>query len=391
MKKTILLAISASIACYKMLDLISLLKEDYDLELIMTEGAKEFINPLLFSGLLKKPVYSDVFKLDEDYGIAHITLAQKADVLVIAPASADLIAKLAAGFADNLLTASVLAANCPIIIAPAMNKTMYYNPAVQRNLKRLKADGYLVIEPQEGRLACGDKGIGKLVAVETIKEVLEAALVKEKILAGKKVLVTAGPTREAIDPVRYITNHSSGKMGYALARAAYAYGGEVTLISGPTALKAPYGVKTINIQSADEMFETVKANYQMMDYIIKAAAVADFKVQQSQEKIKKDTAFNSLSLIPNPDILQYLGEHKGKQKLCGFAMETEDALHNAQKKFKAKNCDLLVLNDLRTPGAGFAVDTNVVTLITQDKTEKLELMSKDALAKVILRKLKELE
>lgn len=385
MKKTILIGITGSIAAYKSATLVStLIKQGYDIEVIMTENATKFISPLTFEALLKKPVLVDTFDKTEGYSIKHIELAKKADCFMVVPASANSIAKIANGIAYDMLSTTFLAATCKKLIAPAMNVHMFDNLATQRNIERCKSYGIAFVEPAEGLLACGDVGRGKLADLEDIIDMMQYCL-EDKPLRNKKVLVTAGPTIEDIDPVRYITNHSSGKMGYALAKKAFQLGGEVTLITGPTALKAPYGIKTIAINSASEMFEAVKQVFEKQDYIIKAAAVGDYRMATIEnQKIKKSEDTLSLTLVKNEDILAYLGTHKTKQTICGFAMETENLKENAIKKCISKNCDLLIANNLTEPGAGFKGDTNKVLFITKDAVIEKELMTKDALSKEIL-------
>lgn len=388
--KTVIVGVSSSVACYKSVQLVSdLLKEGIDVEVIETKNATEFVRPLQFSSLTKHKTYTDTFDRVENYDVEHISLANKADLFVVAPATANIIAKLANGIADDMLSTTFLACNCPKLIAPAMNTKMYDNPITQENIKKLKRHGVKFIEPETGLLACGDIGKGKLASVEEMKRVILDNLNVNKTLINKKVLITAGPTREALDPVRYISNHSSGKQGYALAKAAKEMGAEVTLISGPVELKNIEGIKTIRVNSALEMFEEVKKHYAETDYVIMAAAVADYRPENiASQKIKKSDDDYALKLVRNPDILKYLGEHKIRQKICGFAMETENTLENAKKKFFSKNCDLLVLNDLNEKGAGFKGDTNVVTLIDKEACEKLEMMSKEDLSFVILEKLR---
>ncbi|MFV0395315.1 MAG: bifunctional phosphopantothenoylcysteine decarboxylase/phosphopantothenate--cysteine ligase CoaBC [Coprobacillaceae bacterium] len=385
MKKNIIVGVTGSIAAYKAASLVSsLVKLDYDVEVIMSESATKFISPLTFESLIKKPVISDIFNEGKRGSIQHIELAKKADCFVIAPASANSIAKIANGIADDMLSTTFLAATCKKLIAPAMNTKMYDNLATQRNIERCLSYGISFVEPSAGLLACGDVGRGKLADPEDVLEMIEYCL-EPKPLHRKKVLVTAGPTQEAMDPVRYITNHSSGKMGYALAKKAYQLGAEVTLISGPTTLMVPYGVKHIAITSANEMFEEVKKIYEKQDYIIKAAAVSDYRFSEiNEQKFKKTTDEISVTLNKNEDILAFLGAHKSKQILCGFAMETENLEKYASEKFKNKNCDLLVANNLTTAGAGFKTDTNQVTFISENGLEEKELMSKDELSKEIL-------
>ncbi|MDF9825558.1 phosphopantothenoylcysteine decarboxylase/phosphopantothenate--cysteine ligase [Breznakia sp. PF5-3] len=389
MKKTIVIGVTSSIATYKAVQLVSdLLKLDYDVEVIMSKNACEFIQPLTFSSLTKHKTYVDTFDREVDYQVEHISLAKKADVFMIVPATANVIAKVAHGICDDMLTTTFLAAECPKIIAPAMNTRMLSNPITQDNLKRCKDYGMQIVEPENGLLACGDQGAGKLAKIDDLIEYIDMAAYSEKPLIGKKVLISAGPTVEKIDPVRYISNHSSGKMGYALARAARNMGANVTLVSGPVNIKKPNAINVIDISSAEEMAQTIKANYDDSDYVIMAAAVADFTpTHMESEKIKKKDAVNSLELKASEDILKYLGKHKKHQKLCGFAMETTNVLKHAKDKFKQKNCDLLVVNDLNEHGAGFKVDTNRVTLIDKHDVQELTLMSKEQLAYTILNKL----
>lgn len=389
--KTVIVGVSSSVAAFKSVQLVSdLLKKGIDVEVIETKNATEFVTPLQFSSLTKHKTYTNTFEQPDEYSIEHISLAKKADAFIVAPATANVIAKLANGICDDMLTTTFLACDCPKLIAPAMNTKMYENPITQDNLNKLKKYGVEIIEPAEGLLACKDIGKGKLADIDDLIEAIEEALVKEKPLKGKKVLVSAGPTIEALDPVRYLTNHSSGKQGYAIAKAARNLGADVTLVSGPVNLKKPRNVKVIDIKSARDMFEVFKAEYKDANYIIKAAAVGDYRpTNMAEQKIKKSDNDLNVELAKNPDILKFLGENKTKQKICGFAMETENSLKNGQDKFKNKNCDLLVLNDLFEEGAGFKKDTNVVTFISKDKCEKMEKMSKEELAYSILYKLME--
>ena len=393
MQKCVLVGVSSSIAAYKSVQLVSdLLKKGYDVEVMMTENATKFITPLTFSSLTKHKTVYEMFEDDIDYDIKHISLAKKADVLIIAPATANVIAKLANGIADDFLTTTVLASKAPKIIAPAMNTNMYENEITKANLAKLKEMGFIIIEPEYGLLACKDEGKGKLANISTLIEVIESALVKDKYLKGKKVIVTAGPTKEAIDPVRFITNHSSGKMGYAIARAAYALGAEVTLVSGELDLDKPYGVNMVQVKSAKEMFEAMKELYADSDYVIMAAAVADYRpLEYACGKIKKNSSSLELKLTKTDDILAYLGQHKTHQKLCGFAMETDDLLENAKHKFDIKNCDLLIANDLSEEGAGFKHDTNAVYIISAQEVKKMPLMAKSDLAYLILKALYEVK
>lgn len=391
MKKKIVIGITGSIAAFKAIQLISdLNKMNYDLEIIMSEAATRFVTPLSIQSLTKKKVYVDIFDDDPEV-ITHIDIVKNADLFIIVPASANTIAKVAHGIADSMLTAAFLAATCPKLIAPAMNVHMYENPITTENINKCKDLGMIFIEPDNGLLACGDVGKGKLPSQDIIIDMIEYAL-SPKPLKGKKVLVTAGPTIESIDPVRYITNHSSGKMGYAIAKAAFHLGADVTLISGPTALKKPMGVNTIDILSADDMFNQCQQLFDEQDYVIKAAAVGDYSpIHYEQEKIKKHDSTMTLELKKNNDILAYLGKHKTHQKICGFAMETQDLIENATKKLMNKNCDMLVANHLKTEGAGFQGDTNVVTLLFKDHQKQLELMKKSDLAYIILNELMECE
>lgn len=391
MKKKIVIGITGSIAAFKAIQLISDLKKmNYDLEVIMTESACQFVTPMSIQSLTKKPVYINIFD-DDPSTIAHIDVVKDASVFVIVPASANTIAKIANGIADNMLTAAFLAATCKKLIAPAMNVHMYENPITQANIKKCKEYGMMFIEPANGLLACGDIGNGKLADQNTIISMIEYSL-HDKPLAGKNVLVTAGPTIEAIDPVRYITNHSSGKMGYSIAKAAFNLGANVTLVTGPTSLDIPFGVNAVHIESADDMFNVCKNLYNKQDYVIKAAAVGDYSpIDVADEKIKKNNSSMVLELKKNKDILAYLGAHKTKQKICGFAMETQNLLENASKKLINKNCDMLVANSLKTEGAGFKTDTNVVTLLFKDHQKQLDLMQKQDLAYIILKELMECE
>ncbi len=383
--KHIIIGVTGSIAAYKAAQLVSdLQKQDYQIEVIMSESATKFISPLTFSSLIHKEVITNIMEESTTGEIKHITLAKQADCFVIAPASANTIASIANGQADSMLTATFLAATCPKLIAPAMNTNMYNNLATQRNIERCKSYGITFVEPAQGLLACGDIGRGKLADLKDIEEMISYCL-EPKPLRHQKVLVTAGPTQEKIDPVRFITNHSSGKMGYALAKKAFQLGAEVTLISGPSACKVPYGIRCISVQSASEMMQAVKDTYKEQDYIIKAAAVGDYRSAHiEKQKIKKKDDQTTLALVKNEDILSYLGSHKTNQTLCGFAMETENLEKNALDKFHRKGCDLLVANDITTKGAGFQGDTNQVLLIDTQGIRNMPLLSKDALSKEIL-------
>ncbi len=390
MTKTIVIGVSGGIAAFKAAQLTSdLIKKGYDVEVIMTQNATEFINPLTFETLTKHNVMVSTFEKVADRSVKHVSIAKRADLFVVVPATANVIAKFVHGIADDMLSTTFMAATCPKLICPAMNTNMYENEVTQRNLNLCRELGYQLIEPESGYLACGDVGKGKLADLKTIMEAIEKALNPEQLLANKKVLISAGPTQEALDPVRYLTNHSTGKMGYELAKAAKDMGAEVTLVSGPVNLKAPQGVKVINIKSANEMFEAFKANYAQQDIIIKAAAVGDYRPEiVADDKIKKNGDILELKLVKNPDILAYLGEHKKpSQILCGFAMETQNLIENAQAKLQKKNADMIVANNLKVEGAGFGVDTNVATFILANEIKTQPKMSKYELGVTILKQL----
>lgn len=385
--KTVLLGVCSSIAAYKAANLASLLiKQHASVQVVMTENATNFISPITFETLTGRKCLVDTFDRNFKYEVEHIALAKEADVVLVAPATANIMAKFAHGLADDMLTTTVLACTCPKIIAPAMNTAMYENPITQDNIKTLEQYGFEVIEPSVGMLACKDVGRGKFPDEKLLAEHVIRAAAMEKDMAGKKVLVTAGATQEAIDPVRYITNHSTGKMGYAIARMAMLRGAEVTLVSGQSALTPPPFVEFVPVKSAKDMFEAVTARSGMQDIIIKAAAVADYRPATiASEKLKKNDDELSIALERTEDILQYLGEHKKKgQLLCGFAMETMNMEENARRKLEKKNLDLIAANNVKVEGAGFGTDTNVVTLITKDASRQLELMSKEAVAMEIL-------
>ena len=389
--KTVVLGVTGGIAAYKAADLASrLAKEGAEVYAVLTQNATEFITPLTFETLTGHRAITDTFDRNFEWKVSHISLAKKADVLLIAPCTANVMAKLAHGLADDMLTTTTLAMRCPKLIAPAMNTAMYENPVTQRNLEILRQDGFAIIEPAEGILACKDSGKGKLAPVDTLYDAVMQAVAFDKDLTGVRILVTAGPTREAIDPVRYITNHSSGKMGYAVAQAAARRGAEVTLISGPCSLPVPYGVNFCPISSADEMFEQVKSHFERQDIVIKAAAVGDYRpAEAADEKIKKSGDAMTLALVKNPDILRYIGAHKHPgQILCGFSMETQNLVENSTKKLREKNCDMIVANNLRQKGAGFSVDTNIATVITAEGVQEYGVMTKDALAHAILDRLR---
>lgn len=387
MAKTIVLGVTGGIAAFKAAQLTSnLIKKGYDVEVIMTQNATEFIQPLTFESLTRHNVMVSTFEKVADRSVKHISIAKRADLFVIVPATANVIAKVVYGLADDMLTTTFLAAKCPKLICPAMNTNMYENPVTQRNLQMAKDLGYEILEPEDGFLACGDSGKGKLVDLSIIEEKIHMMTQDDLCLKGKKVLISAGPTREAMDPVRFISNHSTGKMGYELARAARDMGADVTLVSGPSNLAVPMGVECIRIQSAQDMFDVISSKQNEMDFIIKSAAVGDYRVKEmAPEKIKKKGDVLTLELVKNPDILAYLGAHKPKhQILCGFAMETQDLIANATEKLVKKNCDMIVANNLRTEGAGFGTDTNVVTFIHPDHIDTLEQMSKYELGRKIL-------
>ena len=388
--KTVLLGITGSIAAYKIAYLASALhKLHADVHVLMTENATNFINPITFETLTGNKCLVDTFDRNFQFQVEHVSIAKKADVVMIAPASANVIGKLANGLADDMLTTTVMACRCQKILAPAMNTAMYENPVVQDNIRKLQTYGYEVITPASGYLACGDTGAGKMPEPETLLEYIMRESAFQKDLAGKKLLVTAGPTQEAIDPVRCLTNHSSGKMGYAIAKMAMLRGAEVTLVSGPTAIEPPLFVKVVPVTSARDMFEAVTGLSDEQDIIIKAAAVADYRPKQvSEDKVKKKDDQASIELERTDDILKYLGRHKKQgQFLCGFSMETRDMLRNSRAKLEKKNLDMVAANNLKVEGAGFQGDTNVLTLITQDEEVSLPLMSKEDAALKILDKI----
>ncbi len=383
----IILGVTGGIAAFKAAQLVSDLKKlGHNINVIMTKNALEFISPLTFETLSNNKVSFDTFERNFQYDVHHISLAKKADVFVIVPCTANVIAKIANGIADDMLTTTFLASSCPKIICPAMNTNMLNNPITQDNLKKCRSYGISIVNSIDGLLACGDVGNGKLADLETIKEEIEIALHK-KTLSGKKILISAGPTIEEIDPVRYITNHSSGKMGYALAKACRNLGADVTLVSGKTNLPEVYKTNFISVTSADEMYEVIIKKSGLNDVIIMAAAIADYTVKEKvQHKIKKDKDM-SLELIRTKDILKTLGEcKKENQILIGFAMETEDLIENAMKKLINKNCDYIIANSLNESGAGFKVDTNIVSIVSKDHVETLKMMSKTELSYKIIEK-----
>ena len=385
--RIVILGVTGSIAAYKIASLASMLvKKQASVHVIMTQNAMNFINPITFETLTGHKCLVDTFDRNFEFQVEHVSLAKQADVVMIAPASANVIGKLAHGIADDMLTTTLLACRCPKFLSPAMNTAMYENPIVQDNLKILKKYGYEVITPASGYLACGDTGSGKMPEPETLYQYIEKELAGPKDLTGKKVLVTAGPTQENIDPVRYITNHSSGKMGYAVAKAAMLRGAEVTLVSGQTALTPPMFVDYVQITTAEEMYQAVTSRSDEQDIIIKAAAVADYRPKTVYDnKVKKQDGQMSIELERTRDILAYLGEHKREnQFLCGFSMETENMIGNSRAKLQKKNLDMVAANNVKVEGAGFQGDTNVMTLITQDQEIALPLMSKEEVADKIL-------
>lgn len=388
--KTVVLGVTGGIAAYKIANLASMLvKQHANVRVIMTQNATNFITPTTFETLTGKKCLVDTFDRNFEFQVEHVSLAKQADIFMIAPATANVIAKVAHGLADDMLTTTFLACRSPKYIVPAMNTQMYENPITQDNLNICRKYGMHVIEPASGYLACGDTGAGKMPEPETLFEYILQELACEKDLAGKKVLVTAGPTREAIDPVRYITNHSTGKMGYAIARAAARRGAEVILVSGPVDIKAPLGVRLVPVISAKDMFDAVTSVSAEQDAIIKAAAVADYRpAVVGAEKTKKSDGNMNIELERTDDILAWLGAHRREgQVLCGFSMETQNMLENSRAKLAKKNVDMIVANSLRTAGAGFGTDTNLVTVITKDGAEELELMSKDQVAHELLNRI----
>ena len=378
--KTILLGVTGGIAAYKSASLASrLVKAGAEVRVIMTEHATNFINPITFETLTGHKCITDTFDRNFEFQVEHVSLAKKADVIMVAPATANIIAKLAHGLADDMLTTTILASHAPKLIAPAMNTGMYENPVTQDNLALLKKYGMEVIEPAAGHLACGDEGKGKMPEPEILYEHILRSCACKQDMKGLKVLVTAGPTQEAVDPVRFLTNHSSGRMGYSIAKACMLRGADVTLVTGRTALTPPLFVDVVPVVSAKDMYDAVISRSNEMDIIIKAAAVADYRpVHVAEEKVKKSDGSFSLELERTDDILKYLGEHKKSgQFLCGFSMETENMLENSRKKLEKKHLDMIAANNLKVPGAGFETTTNIITIITPDSVKELELMSKD--------------
>lgn len=385
--KNIVLGVTGGIACYKACELASaLVKQHADVQVIMTENATKFVSPMTFEQLTGNKALTDTFDRNFVHSVEHISVADKADMVIIAPATANIIAKLAHGIADDMLTTTVLACRCPKAIAPAMNTAMYENPVTQDNIKTLIHYGWEVIEPDTGRLACGAVGKGKLVTPERLLEACIHTAAHEKDMTGMKVLVTAGPTREALDPVRFLTNHSSGKMGYAIAKAAARRGADVTLVSGKVDLPKPAYINVVDIVSAQDMYDAVMANSESADIIIKAAAVADYRpATVADNKIKKSDDDLSIPLERTKDILKTLGEtKKDGQFLCGFSMETENMIENSKAKLIKKGLDMIAANNVKVEGAGFGTDTNILTLITKDDQKELPIMSKDEAADALL-------
>ena len=385
--KTVILGVTGSIAAYKAANLASMLKKQHaDVQVIMTQNATQFINPITFESLTGNKCLVDTFDRNFQFQVEHVALAKRADLAIVAPATANIMAKLAHGLADDMLTTTLLACRCPKLIAPAMNTRMYENPVTQDNMDILQKYGFRIIEPAVGHLACGDTGAGKLPPETLLLECILDEIAMEKDMKGLHVLITAGPTMEAIDPVRFISNHSTGKMGYALARVCRRRGAEVTLVSGKTNLEAPYGVTLVPVTSAQDMFEAVSSRAKEQDLIIKAAAVADYRpVTVAENKIKKSPGDMSIALERTTDILAWLGEHRQEgQVLCGFAMETEHMVEHAKEKLTRKHVDMIAANNVKVAGAGFGTDTNVVTLITEDGAEELAKMSKEEVASRIL-------
>ena len=390
--KCVVLGVTGSIAAYKIANLASaLVKLHADVNVIMTQNATNFINPITFETLTGNKCLVDTFDRNFQFNVEHVALAKRADIFLVAPASANVIGKMAHGIADDMLTTTILAAKCPKLVSPAMNTNMYENPIVLDNMKILERYGFEIINPASGYLACGDTGAGKMPEPEVLLSYILRTIAHEKDLSGKKVLITAGPTQEKIDPVRFITNHSTGKMGYSLAENCMRRGAEVTLVTGPVSIAPPPFVKVIPVVSAADMAEAVKANFEGQDVVIKTAAVADYRpAHPATEKVKKKDGDSMLELERTEDILSYLGAHKKEgQFICGFSMETENMLENSRIKLEKKKVDMIVANNLKVAGAGFGTDTNVVTLITKEDCKELEIMSKADVAEAIVSEIRD--
>ena len=384
--KTVVLGVTGSIAAYKIANLASsLVKKGANVHVIMTKNATNFINPITFETLTGNKCLVDTFDRNFEFSVEHVSLAQQADIFMVAPASANVIGKIANGIADDMLTTTIMACKCHKVISPAMNTNMFENPIVQDNLEKLRNYGYEVIDPASGYLACGDTGAGKMPEPTVLESYIMKNIAMEKDMAGKKVLITAGPTMEAIDPVRFISNHSTGKMGYALAKIAMERGAEVTLVTGKTYIEKPDFVKIIDVKSAKEMFDAVDKEFDSQDIVIMSAAVADYRPKTvADEKIKKNDGKTAIELERTDDILGTMSKRKKNQFLCGFSMETEHMLENSKNKLKKKNLDMICANNLKVEGAGFGTDTNVVTLITENESRQLPIMSKEQVANEIL-------
>lgn len=393
-KKRIVVGVSGGIAAYKACDLVSKLsKKDYEVKVILTKHAEKFVSKLTFEALCHNYVETDLFDESNEDPIAHITLAKWADLMIIVPATANIIAKVTHGISDDLLSTTFLACNKHKMICPAMNTQMYENPITQKNIQACKDLGYQILDPIVGHLACNDTGRGKMIEPADIVEAIDNYFNTSNKLSGKTVLISAGPTQEAMDPVRFISNHSSGKQGYAIAKAAKAMGANVILVSGPVQLEKIEGIQTIDVTSALDMFEAIKQNADKADYIIMAAAVSDYRLENiAEHKIKKSDDTIEMTFVKNPDILAYLGQHKTKKQIiCGFAMETQDLDKNAKEKLEKKNCDMLIANNLFVSGAGFQTDTNIVSLLTKDSIEHLPKLSKEELGQKILETMMKIE
>lgn len=384
--KTVVLGVTGSIAAYKIANLASsLVKKGANVHVIMTKNATNFINPITFETLTGNKCLVDTFDRNFEFSVEHVSLAKQADIFMVAPASANVIGKIANGIADDMLTTTIMACKCHKVISPAMNTNMFENPIVQDNLEKLRNYGYEVIDPASGYLACGDTGAGKMPEPTVLESYIMKNIAMEKDMAGKKVLITAGPTMEAIDPVRFISNHSTGKMGYALAKIAMERGAEVTLVTGKTYIEKPDFIKIIDVKSAKEMFDAVDKEFDSQDIVIMSAAVADYRPKTvADEKIKKNDGETAIELERTDDILGTMSRRKKNQFLCGFSMETEHMLENSKNKLKKKNLDMICANNLKVEGAGFGTDTNVVTLITENESRQLPIMSKEQVANEIL-------